>query len=155
MLHSFTPCYNLRTRNSELVNVPVGRKVQPQREARVLNSLAAGRRLAARLLVAQLVAVVFVGVLFLLQGWRAALAAAAGAALVLIGTALMAPRALALGRPVQVLTRVLMGMVLKWLVVLGGLYLVLARWHLPALPALIGVMAALAVNLLALRFKEQ
>jgi len=120
----------------------------------VLNSLAAGRHLAARLLVAQLGAALFAGALFLLQGRLAALAATAGGVLVAVGTALMASRALTRGRPGVVMMRVLMGAMLKWLVVLGGLYLVLAVWHLPALPAIIGVVAALAMNLVALRFKE-
>ncbi|HET7268414.1 MAG TPA: hypothetical protein VFJ15_09915 [Oleiagrimonas sp.] len=120
----------------------------------MLNSLAAGRHLAARLLAAQFVAALIIGALFLMQGRFAALAAAAGAALVAVGTALMASRALARGRPGVVMLRVLMGAVLKWLVVLGGLYLVLAVWHLPALPAIIGVVVALAMNLVALKFKE-
>lgn len=124
------------------------------REALVLNSLAAGRHLATRLFVAQLGAALCVGALFLLQGRFAALAATAGGVLVAVGTALMASRALARGRPGEVMLRMLMGAVLKWLVVLGGLYLVLAVWHLPALPAIIGVVAALAMNLVALRFKE-
>lgn len=124
------------------------------REARVLNTLAAGRRLAVRLLVVQLGIALLVGLIFMLQGRQAAFAATAGAALVALGTALLASRALTRGGALQVLTRVLMGTLLKWFVVLGGLYLMLARWHLPPLPALVGVIAALAANLMALRFKE-
>ena len=140
--------------NRELVDVPVVFSNIAAREARVLNTLAAGRRLAARLLVAQLGLALLVGLIFLLQGRRAAFAAIAGAALVALGTALLASRALVRGGPMEVLTRVLMGTLLKWLVVLGGLYLLLGRWHLPPLPALVGVIVALAANVLALRFKE-
>ncbi len=121
----------------------------------MLNTLAAGRLLAARLLAAQSGVALLVGLLFLLQGWRAAVSAAAGAVLVTAGTALMASRALTRGRPGVVVMRVLLGTVLKWFVVLGGLFVVLVVWHLPPLPAITGVVAALAVNLVALRFKEQ
>jgi ATP synthase protein I len=125
------------------------------REARVLNTLAAGRHLAARLLAAQLGVALVAGALFLLKGRHAAMAAAAGAVLVALGTALMASRALTRGRPDVVLMRVLTGMLLKWFVVLGGLYVVLVIWHLPPLPTIVGLVAALAVNLMALKFKEQ
>lgn len=121
----------------------------------MLNTLAAGRHLAARLLAAQLVVALVAGALFWLQGRHAAMGAAAGAVLVALGTALMASRALTRGRPDVVLMRVLTGMLLKWLVVLGGLYVVLVIWHLPPLPTIVGLVAALAVNLMALKFKEQ
>ncbi len=121
----------------------------------MLNTLAAGRHLAARLLAAQLGVALFVGTLFLLQGRHAAMSAAAGAVWVAVGTALVASRTLTRGRPGVVLMRMLTGTLLKWFVVLGGLYVVLVVWHLPPLPAILGVVAALAVNLMALRFKEQ
>lgn len=140
--------------NRELIDEPVVFSDVAAREACVFNTLAAGRRLAARLVVVQLGIALLVGLIFMLQGRQAAFAAAAGATLVALGTALLASRALVRGGAVVVLTRVLMGTVLKWLVVIGGLYLLLARWHLPPLPALVGVILALAANLMALRFKE-
>ncbi len=51
------------------------------------------------------------------------------------------------------LSRLLVGMVLKWIVVVGGLLIIVAKWKLPPLPAVTGLMAALAVYLFAFRFK--
>jgi hypothetical protein len=44
-------------------------------------------------------------------------------------------------------------MILKWFVIVGGLLLILAKFKLPPLAAITGLVAALAVYLLAFRFK--
>jgi len=51
------------------------------------------------------------------------------------------------------LGRLIAGMILKWVVIVGGLLVVLVHWKLPPLAALAGLAAAFAVNLLAFRFK--
>ena len=120
----------------------------------MLNSLAAGRHLALRLFFAQLVAAVVVGLAFTLQGRQAGLAAFAGASMVALAHALLAARVFSsLGGGGAMLGRLLMGMILKWVVIVGGLLLVLVLWKLPPLATLVGLVAAFAVNLLAFRFK--
>ena len=118
------------------------------------NSIAAARRLAVQVVAAQAGATIIVGLLFLLEGIRFAFAALGGGMVVSLGTALLALRAfappLAGGR--TVLTRFAVGLLLKWMIVLGGLFLILVRLELPLLPALAGVGAAMLANILALRF---
>ena len=46
------------------------------------------------------------------------------------------------------------GLLLKWVIVLGGLFLLLVHWRLPPGPVVIGLVAALLVNLMALRFNN-
>ena len=118
------------------------------------NSIAAGRRLAVHVIAAQIGAMTIAGLLFLTQGIAAAVAACCGGALVVIGTALLALRVFAppLATGGMTLRRFAIGVLLKWMVVLGGFFLVLVRWRLPPLPALTGFGAALLVNFLALRF---
>lgn len=120
----------------------------------MLNSLAAGRRLALRLVFGQLGVAVLVGFIFLIQGRRAALAAFASALMGALGSALMGARAFSPGGAMQALARLYLGMLVKWAVVLTGMYLVLARWHLPPVPAIAGLIMALLVHLFALRFKQ-
>jgi len=120
----------------------------------VLNSLASGRRLAARVIALQLVVATALGAVFLWQGPRSALAAFGGGVIVALGTALLAWRTfagwsgggLAIGR-------LLSGMVLKWVVIIVGLVAILGQYKLPPLAALTGLVAAYAINLLAFRFK--
>jgi ATP synthase protein I len=49
--------------------------------------------------------------------------------------------------------RFLVGMILRWIVLVGGLALILVQWKLPFLPALVGLVAGFAVNVFAFRFK--
>jgi ATP synthase protein I len=122
----------------------------------VRNSIAAGRRLAARIVIAQAGVSLLMALVFLAQGWRPATGAFAGGALVLIGTALLAARMFA--DPAQgaglAFFRFIAGTALKWLVVLGGMYALIGVWALPPVPVLSGFVAALLVNLLGLRFKD-
>ena len=120
----------------------------------MLNSLASGRRLALRLLLWQLVAAMVVGLAFSVRGFRWAIAAVAGATIVAIGTALLSTRLFGqVSGAGLALARLLTGMLLKWMVIVGGLVIVLFQFKLPPLAALTGLGAAYAVNLLAFRFK--
>jgi ATP synthase protein I len=120
----------------------------------VLNSLASGRRLALRLLLWQLFVALIVGLAFSVHGFRWALGAAAGAAIVALGNAVLAARVFrGLAPAGLVFGRLVAGVILKWVVVVGGLIAILVKYKLPPLAAITGLGAALAVNLLALRFK--
>ncbi|WP_082582840.1 hypothetical protein [Frateuria sp. Soil773] len=120
----------------------------------MLNSLASGRRLALRIVMLQLVVAAVVGLAFLTQGRREAMAAAAGATLVALGTALLSARAFAgLGGAGLAMGRLLAGMILKWIAIVGGLVVILGQFKLPPLAAITGLVAAYAINLLAFRFK--
>lgn len=124
----------------------------------MINSIAASRRLAVRMVAWQVIAILATAAVFLIQDRRAALAAGLGGCLIALGTALMALRVFGGGHrssASMALVDLIGGMVLKWLVILVGLYVLLARWHMPGLAVLAGMGAAMAVNLLALRFKEQ
>jgi ATP synthase protein I len=120
------------------------------------NSLAAGRRLALQVVLAQAVVAVIAGLAFLVQGVHAAVAALAAGLLVATGTGLLALRvfAPALAGPGSMLARFALGTLLKWIVVIVGFYLILGVWKLPALPALVGLVAAVLVNLMVLGLKR-
>jgi len=120
----------------------------------VLNSLASGRRLALRLLLWQLVAALVVGLVFAASGLREAIAAAAGAVIVALGTALLSVRVFSqVGGAGFALGRFLTGMILKWMVIIGGMVAIMFQYKLPPLAAITGLVVAYAVNLLAFRFK--
>ncbi len=102
----------------------------------------------------QLVAALLVGLAFLAWGRREALAAVAGVVIVALGTALMSARTFSgLGNGGSALVHLLTGLILKWIVVLGGLIMILVQYKLPPLAAISGLVAAYAVNLMAFRFK--
>jgi F0F1-type ATP synthase assembly protein I len=120
------------------------------------NSLAASRRLALQVVLGQAVVAALAGLGFLVQGVHAAVAALAGGLLVTAGTGLLALRvfAPALAGPGSMLARFALGTLLKWIVVIVGFYLILAYWMLPSLPALVGLVAAVLVNLVVLGLKR-
>jgi F0F1-type ATP synthase assembly protein I len=120
------------------------------------NSLAASRRLALQVVLGQAVVAALAGLGFLVQGVHAAVAALAGGLLVTAGTGLLALRvfAPALAGPGSMLARFALGTLLKWIVVIVGFYLILGYWKLPALPALVGLVAAVLVNLVVLGLKR-
>ena len=122
----------------------------------MLNTLAAGRRQARRVLTAQAVVTAAVALAFLVQGSGSALAALVGGTAVTLGSALMAWRAFGggIGGAFPVLLRLVGGLALKWLVIVGALYLALARWELPPLPLLAGLGAALVAFLFGFRIKS-
>jgi len=120
----------------------------------VLNSLATGRRLALRTSLLQLAAAALVGAAFLAQGRREAMAAAAAATMVALGTALLSVRFFSgMNGAGAALMRLLTGMLVKWIVIVGGLIVILFQFKLPPLAAVTGLVAASAVYLLAFRFK--
>jgi len=111
------------------------------------NSIAAGRRLAVRVVAVQLAVTMLLAVGFLLQGWQSGLAALSGGGAVALGTALLALRMFGAGPAAAgvVLWRLIVGNLLKWGVILLGLYLALARAQLPGLPVIAGLVAAVLV----------
>ena len=102
----------------------------------------------------QLAVALLAGLAFLALGRREAMSAAAGATLVALGTALLSARFFGgLGGAGLALSRLLTGMLLKWIVIVGGLVVILIQFKLPPLAAITGLVAAYAVYLLAFRFK--
>ena len=128
--------------------------MQAARRRHLLNNLASGRRLALRIVLLQFAVAVLAGLLFLALGRREAVSAAAGAVLVALGTAAMSARMFSnIGGAGLALGRLLTGMFLKWIVIVGGLVMILFQFKLPPLAAVTGLVAAYAVYLLAFRFK--
>jgi ATP synthase protein I len=117
----------------------------------VRNSLSSGRRLAARVVSIQTVVTVVAAVAWLAAGRREALAALYGGALVTIATAAFAWRYFGgdVGNAGQVAVRFIGATALKWLLLIGGLYLALARFQLPPLPLLSAFVAGLLMFLVA------
>jgi len=115
------------------------------------NPSANGRRQASRLLIAQLAAVVLsalVSLAFASQPF--ALAIVVGGIGVVAGTWLAARFALPEGviSAGAVMTRVLLGAMLKWFVLFVALLLGAWLWRLPPAGLLIGVIVALAMQVL-------
>ncbi len=122
----------------------------------MLNSLASGRRLALRIMLLQLAVAALAGLVFLTLGRRdEAMAATAGAVVVALGTALLSARFFSglSSSAGMALGRLLTGMFLKSIVIVGGLFMILFQFKLPPLAAITGLVAAYAVYLLAFRFK--
>lgn len=121
----------------------------------MFNSLTANRRLGFRTVAVQAAVATLVALAFLLQDAQAALAAAIGGGAVAFGSLLLAWRSM-MGPAYSAglaLARIVSGLVLKWFVVLGALYLSLARLGLPPLPLLAGLVATMAASFLTLRLK--
>jgi len=106
------------------------------------NSIAAGRRLAFRVVLAQAAVTMLVAAGFLLQGWRSGFGVLSGGGAVTVGTAVLALRLFAAGPTGAgaTLARLIAGNLLKWMIVGAGLYLALAKAGLPGLPVLAGVL---------------
>jgi len=116
------------------------------------NSIAAGRRLAIRVVAAQAVTTALVAAGFAWRGWDDALAVLAGGGAVVLGTAVLALRLFA-GAPAAagtVLARMIVGNLLRWCVIGAGLYLAMVVAKLPGLPVLAGLIAALLPQLFGL-----
>ena len=122
--------------------------------SRVLNSAAAGRRLALRAASYQMAAVVLVALGFLVQGLPAALAALVGGAGVVLGGALAANVALGGGviAARSAFLRLLLGTGLKWLVLMTIFALALGVGRMAPLPLLAGFATALVAHPLVLNF---
>ena len=119
------------------------------------NSIAAGRRLARRVVLAQFAATILMAAGFLLGGWHSALGVLGGGGVVALGTALLALRVFAAGPTGAgaTLARLIAGNLLKWIVIAAGLYLLLAKVGLPGLPVITGVLVAALVAPFAVAMK--
>ncbi|KFN42374.1 hypothetical protein N789_13535 [Arenimonas oryziterrae DSM 21050 = YC6267] len=117
--------------------------------------MAANRRLAFRAIAIQAGVAAMVAMAFLVQDARAALAAGAGGGAVVLGSLLLAWRSLSAQTPSAglALAGLLVGIVMKWVVVLAALYLALARFGLPPLPLLAGFASTTAAFLLIGKFQ--
>jgi F0F1-type ATP synthase assembly protein I len=120
------------------------------------NSLAANRRLASKVILAQTAVAVVAGLAFLIRDVPSAISALAAGLVAAAGTCMLAFRVFgrAPAGPGAMMARFAVGTVLKWIVVIVGLYLIIVYWRLPALPALVGLVATLIVNLVALKFER-
>ena len=123
----------------------------------MLNSAAAGWRLALRVVAFQAVATLLTALACLMIGPRAALAALAGGGAMALGSLAAAWGAFGGGvaGAGAALGRLLLGLAVKWLVVIAGLYLAMAVWRLPAMPALAGAAMAAAALMISMRFVAQ
>ena len=119
-----------------------------------MNSLAANRRLAYRMVAVQAVVAMLVALAFLVaQGNKEALAAAIGGGAAALGSLVLAWRSLP-STPKSAgwsISRMVSGLVLKWVVVLGVLFVAMAKLAMPPLPLVVGlaagVMSALFLTL--------
>ena len=124
----------------------------PARYRHVLNSVAAGRRQAGRAIAWQVVATLLVALLCLTAGPRWSVAALVGGGAVTLAIWLAARVALGggVGGAGLAVTRLLAGMAVKWMVVIGVMALGVVAWGLPPLPMLIAAAVALVAQMLAL-----
>ena len=124
------------------------------RVSRVMNSAAAGRRLALRAMAYQMVAVLLVALVFLIQGPSALLAVLLGGASVVLGSALAANVALGGGVVTarSAFMRLLLATVLKWAVVILVFALASGVGRMAPLPLLAGLAVALIAYPLVLNF---
>jgi hypothetical protein len=122
------------------------------KELRVLNSVDAGRRLMLRAAVYPLLAVAVSSALFLLLGVRYALGVALTGLATVLGAWLAARMALAGGVQAAgaAMTRLILAMLLKWIMVIAALALGFGLWRLPPLALLAGIAVGLIFQVLAL-----
>ena len=114
----------------------------------MFNSPSANRRLAIRTVTVQAAEATAVALGFLAVGRDAALAAALSGGAVVVGSLVLAWRAM-FGPPRSggdVLARLVSGLLLKWFVVIVALYVGLARLGLPPMPLLVGLGLTLAAS---------
>ena len=114
----------------------------------MFNSPIANRRLAIRTVTVQAAVATAVALGFLAVGRDAALAAALSGGAVVVGSLVLAWRAM-FGPPRSggdVLARLVSGLLLKWFVVIVALYVGLARLGLPPMPLLVGLGLTLAAS---------
>lgn len=114
--------------------------------------VAAGRQTALRAIGIQAVVAGLLAAAFLVQGPRAALAAATGGAALVLGHLIVALVALGGGIvPARVaFARLVLGIAGKWLVVVAVMAVALGAWRLPPLPMLAGLVAGLLAYYIAL-----
>jgi F0F1-type ATP synthase assembly protein I len=122
----------------------------------VLNSVAASRRLAQRATAWQACVTVLVALAFLVQGQASAMAVMVGGGALTLGTWISTW--VALGGGVSsagvALSRLVAGMLAKWLLVLVVFTIALGLLRLPGLPLLVGISAAMLALVLANTIKR-
>lgn len=123
----------------------------------MLNSVAAGRRLALRAVGCQLAAVMLVALAFSLRGPGAALAAGVGGSGVVLGNALAALVALGGGVVAarSAFARLMAATLLKWVVAITVFAVALAVWRLAPLPVLAGFATGLVAYPIFLNILRQ
>ncbi len=123
----------------------------------MLNSVATGRRLVLRAAVWQTGAVLLVALLFLLRGVPQAVAAAVGGMAIVAGALLAAWMAFGGGvlGAVSAMLRLVAGMMVKWVVVIGVLVIGAGLYKLPPLPLLAGVITGLVAQVLVVAGKQR
>ncbi|KAF1724559.1 MULTISPECIES: hypothetical protein [Pseudoxanthomonas] len=123
----------------------------------MLNSVAAGRRLVLRAAVWQTGAVLLVALLFLPWGLPRAVAAVVGGLAIVVGALLAAWMAFGGGvlGAVSAVLRLVAGMVVKWVVVIGVLVVGAGLYKLPPLPLLAGVITGLVAQVLVATGKQR
>ena len=120
----------------------------------MLNSAAAGRRLALRVVAFQAIATLATAAACLMLGPPAAIAALAGGGSMALGSLLAGWCAFGGGvaGAGAALGRLLLGTAVKWIVVAGTLYMAMAVWKLPAVPVLAGAAIAAAAFVVSMKF---
>ncbi len=123
----------------------------------MLKSVAAGRRLVLRAAVWQTGAVLLVALLFLPWGLPRAIAAVVGGLAIVVGALLAAWMAFGGGvlGAVSAVLRLVAGMVVKWVVVIGVLVVGAGLYKLPPLPLLAGVITGLVAQVLVATGKQR
>ena len=108
------------------------------------NSVASGKQTARRTVLAQCLAAGIAALLGLIHGLDSALGALAGGLIVASGTAIFAWRLFIHGvAPARTqLNSVYAAELLKWVWMGTALYAAIALWRLPALPLILGMLAA-------------
>ena len=122
----------------------------------MFNSQSANRRLAFRMVAVQFVVAMLVALLFLaFNGVKESLAAAIGGGAVAAGSLVLAWRSLPPGVASAglALSRMVSGLLLKWFVVLGAVYVAMAKLALPPIPLLVGLVIGLMASFLTLNSK--
>ena|SRR5690606_29087123 len=118
----------------------------------MLNPLAAGSRLVRRTITWQVVAVAALALALLAKGSAWSLGAVAGGAAITAGGALYG--GLALGGGIApaagALSRLVLGLLAKWFVVIAVLFVAIAIVRLPPLAVIAGVVVALVAQVLAM-----
>lgn len=115
-------------------------------------SIARGRKIAARMFVAQTVATLLAALGFwLFAGKGSAGAAFVGGLIPTVALGFMAMRVLSGGvrGPGPVLGSLVVGLLMKWVLIAVGFYLALAVLKLPALPLFAGFVAAFSAQFVA------
>lgn len=120
----------------------------------MLNSAGAGWQQALRVVAIQAVTTLATAAAFYFSGAREALAALAGGGTMTLATLVAAWGAFGGGVAGAgvALGRLLLGVAMKWLIVIVGLFLVMGVWKLPAVPALAGAALVAAAFVASTRF---